>query len=469
MDLIVIGAGPAGAAAAMEAAALGLRTVLVEDEAAAGGQVYRAPNATRRPEASPERRAGDELRQALAASGVEAFFGHQVWSVASGYRVDALSDTGSRHWQAPALIVATGALERVVPFPGWTSPGVIGLAAATVLLKAHGVLPGQRTLVAGCGPLLAAVGAGILKMGGSVAAVVDLAGPGDWLARLPALAARPALLARGAGWLGQLKRAGVPLMARTTITEITPVAGGLRVHLAPVDAAGRPQGAAQVLEVDAVAVGHGLLPSTEVTRLLRADHRFDEDTGSWCPVLDAEGRSSRAGLYVAGDGGGIRGAAAAPLAGRLAALAAVLDLGRIDQGEYGRRAAPLRRELAKARRFGGAMASLMAPRPGQFETIPQEAIICRCEDVSRGDIERAAADGARDVNQLKAWTRCGMGPCQGRVCGDTAAAILARHHGIDRAAVGLFTGRTPLRPLPLKQLTGEYGYADIVLPPPAPL
>ncbi|MBI0436101.1 NAD(P)/FAD-dependent oxidoreductase [Roseomonas sp. KE0001] len=468
-DLIVIGAGPAGIAAALRASALGLRVVLLDDQPQAGGQVHRAPAGTRPVPPSPEARTGTVLRDGLAGSAVEARPGHQVWSVSADFRVDALGPEGPCHWQAPALIVATGAQERVMPFPGWTLPGVVGLAAATLLLKAHGIAPGARTLVAGCGPLLGAVAAGILKAGGQVAAVADLAAPADWARRLPAMAARPDLLARGAGWAARLRRAGVPLLFRTTVAEVEATATGLRARLCPVDADGRPRPGGTVVEADAVAVGHGLLPSTEITRLLRVEHAFDAVAGNWAARLDGDGRSSRRGLYVAGDGGGIQGAAAAPLRGELAALAAARDLGRLDAGAQDRLAAPLRRRLARAARFGRAMAGLMAPRPGQVEAITPGAVVCRCEDVTRAEIEAAAAEGAREVNQLKAWTRCGMGPCQGRVCGDTAAALLARHHGIAREEAGLFTGRTPLRPLPLAQLTGEFGYADIVLPPPAPL
>ena len=114
------------------------------------------------------------------------------------------------------------------------------------------------------------------------------------------------------------------------------------------------------------------------------------------------------------------------------------------------------------------MAKLMALRPAQVAAIPAETVICRCEDVTRAEIDAAVAEGARTVNQLKAWTRCGMGPCQGRVCGDVVGALLAGAGG-RREAAGLLTGRTPFRPLPLSQLAGEIDYATLNLPPPAPL
>ena len=469
-DLLVIGGGPAGVEAALAGAEAGLRVVLVDEAPAAGGQVYRArPAGFRGASATPESRDGDRLRARLAASRVVAVFDHAVWSVSPGFRVDALGPAGTRSWSARSVIAATGAQERVVPFPGWTEPGVVGLAGATILLKAQHILPGRRTLVAGCGPLLLAVAAGLLKAGGEVAAVVDLASPRDWGSRLPNLAVRPDLLARGAGWLAKVTRAGVPILSRHALLRVARRDGGLRAVVGPVDAARRPlAGLERSFDVDAVAVGHGLTPSTDVTRLLRAEHLFDPARGGWFARRDGDGRTSVTGLSVAGDGGGIAGAAAAALDGRLAGLAAARDLGALSPEAHEAAAAPLRQQSARAHRFGEAMGGLMALRPGQVDAIPQEAIVCRCEDVTRAEIETAMAQGATTANQLKAWTRCGMGPCQGRICGDIAGALLALATG-RHDDVGMFTGRTPFRPLSLDALAGDCAYADIALPPPAPL
>jgi len=243
----------------------------------------------------------------------------------------------------------------------------------------------------------------------------------------------------------------------------------LQAIVGPVDAKGRPaSGPERSFTVDAVAVGHGLVPSNDVTCLLRADHAFDPRRGGWIPRRDAGGRTSIPGLFVAGDGGGIAGAAAAALDGRLTGLAAAFDLGALTPDAHDEHAAWLRRSTARARRFGRAMADLMALRPGQVEAILPDTIVCRCEDVTRAEIDAAMVAGATTLNQLKAWTRCGMGPCQGRICGDIAGALLARTTE-RREEVGTFTGRTPFRPLSLAALAGDCDYADIALPPPAPL
>jgi NAD(P)H-nitrite reductase large subunit len=355
--------------------------------------------------------------------------------------------------QARALILCCGTHERIIPFPGWTLPGVIGLAAATILLKAQGVLPGQRVVVAGAGPLLYAVAAKLLAGGGAVAAVIDAATPGEWLRALPALTARPDLLAQGAAWRAKLLAARVPVLAGAQVTA----AEGDKV-LTNVRAGER------VFQADALCIGHGLVPATEASRTYRARHVHRPEDGGWVPVLDAAQRTSVPFLYAAGDGAGVRGAAAAPAAGRLAARTALHDLGFSSEQAPQEDAA-----LTRARRTGAAMARMMALRPAMIKAIPPETIICRCEGVTRNAIENAAAAGANTINQLKHFTRCGMGPCQGRMCGEAAGALLADACGIGVAEVGFATGRIPLRPVPMEAILGDFDYADIPVPAPAPI
>ena len=413
-DLVVVGGGPAGIEAAHAATRHGLSVTIVDVS-------------------SP----GAEPRRRLASSGVTARFEHAVWSVSPGFRVDALGPEGPASWQARAVIAATGAEERVLPFPGWTLPGVTGLAAAPIK-------PGALTLVAGQGPLLFAAAVAILGAGGRVAAVVDLASRDEWPANGPAI------------W-----HPDVPVLHRHAISSLAEAPGDqLLATLTPVDAAGRPViGDARQFRVDAVMVGNGFTASTDITRLLRVTHHYDGLRGGWVPTLDAACRTTLPGLYVAGDAAGLGRAAA--LDGALGGLTAAYDLGALPAEAYAR-------DAGATGHFDGAMARLVALRPGQVAAIPAETIICRCEGVTRAQIDSAAAEGARTLNQLKAWTRCGMGSCQGRMCGDVAGALLAGEAG-SREAVGQFTGRTPFRPLPLGLLAGEVDYAALTLPPPAPL
>ncbi len=420
-DLIVIGGGPSGIGAATQAAACGLRVLLLDET-----------QSTAAPRSPFDMRCGEA-----------------VWSVSGAYRVDTIGPGGPRHYHAPAIVAATGTQERVIPFPGWTTPGVIGLSATAALLQSHRAPPGRRVLIAGYGPLLAGVAAGVLRRGGQVAAVADLA--------------------PSRGWLARLRHPRVPILHRTAVTEVKPAAAGLDVAVGRIDAAGHalagsPQ---RRFAVDALVVGHGLVPATDITRLLRADHAYDASRGFWHPVADSMGRSSLAGLYVAGGAAGTSGARAAHLSGRITGITVARDMGRMPAAAHARLVRPLRRKLAAALRPGRAMAAMMAPLLGLAEAIPAGTEICPCEHVTRADIDAAVLSGATQLNQLKAWTRCGMGPCQGRICADAAAALLSAH-GITRPKAGQFTGRTPLRPLPLDLLTGDYAYADIALPPAAP-
>jgi NADPH-dependent 2,4-dienoyl-CoA reductase/sulfur reductase-like enzyme len=471
-DLVVIGAGPAGAAAALAASRAGLSVVLLDEAASPGGQVYRAPPAglsVSPGKRGPDDDAGDALRAGIAASSVVWRGSARVWSVSGAFRVDAVTPSGNESFFAPRLVAATGAHERLVPFPGWTKPGVIGLAAATILLKSQGMVPGRRTVVAGCGPLLAAVAGKIVAAGGAVAAVVDLSGPGDWLRALPGLTRRPDLLRQGLGWALTLGAARVPVLFRHGVVAVEGAEACERVVVAPVDAQGRPTGGSlRGYEADALAVGHGLVPGAEITKLLRARHHFDPAAGGWTPVRDAFGRCSVAGLYAVGDGAAVAGAEPARLSGHLAGLAAAHDAGRIPLEAFAREAASVRAGLARMSAFAGAVGRLMRPRPAMVEAIAPETVVCRCEDVTRSEIETAIADGARDINQLKHFTRCGMGPCQGRMCGEMAAELLALQVG-SREEVGYWTGRPPLRPVPLADLLGRFDYGDIPVPTPAPL
>lgn len=471
-DVIVLGGGPAGIAAAVTAAGHGLSVMLLDDAPAGGGQIYKAlPDSFRITDAraaGPDHVAGNRLRHELSASRVQHVPRHVVWLVQPGFVAHALGPDGCTRFDAPALVAATGTYERVIPVPGWTHPGVLGVGAATVLVKRHQILPGARTIVAGCGPLLLAAAAAIVKAGGRVPALVDLNHPADFVRGLPRLARRLDLLNRGAGWMRAIRASGTKVLWRHAVIEVLGDPEVREVVVAPVDDRWRPKLArARRMPADAVALGHGLVPSVEVTRLLGARHRYCAEAGGWIPELDAQLRTSVHGLYAVGDMAGIAGAAAAELRGRLAGLTAAHDLGRIDTDTHARLGRGLRAELRRAERFGSAMSEQMQIRDGLLDSIAPHTIVCRCEDVTRAEIDRALEEGARTLNDVKAMTRCGMGPCQGRMCGEAAAELVARRTG-GRAAAGCWTPRPPLRPVPFDMLTGDYTYAEIMMQAHAP-
>lgn len=469
-DVVVIGAGPAGSAASATAAGLGLATLVLDEARTAGGLIYRAPD----PGLRAHEAEGDALRARLAASGATIAFEHRVWHVAqvgatdhwpAGFEVSAVGPTDNVTVRASAVIVATGVVERWYPRPGWTLPGVLGLGAATVMVKAQRLLPGRRVVVAGPGPLAPLVANLILQGGGKVVALIDPNPLSRWFGVVPSVAKRPGLAAQGGSWLARLVVKGVPAYRGWDVRSIQGREGVESVTFGPVDAQWRPVAGAptRTVEADAICLGYGLTPAAEIYRLLGADEHYVPALGGWIPVQGNGRRTSIARLYAAGDGAGIDGATAAPLSGRLAALSAAFDLQQLDAAAYERERSDIEAEFARAARLGRAMARLVAPVATAMVGVPDETIVCRCEDVTAGAVRAEVAAGVREINALKAATRCGMGPCGGRMCADATAALM-ECAGVSFADIGRPTARSPLRPVPLAALTGSYEYADIPLP-----
>ncbi len=466
-DVAVLGAGPAGMAAATAAAQGGARTVVLDEYPKPGGQVYRAPAEGIAPH-GPDWEIGEVLRDELSRTSAEFFGGCRVWAVAKeplgalvpeAFRLEVLGPADAFTVTAHTLILCPGTYERVVPFPGWTLPGVMGLAAGTILLKSQSVLPGRRVVVAGAGPLLGAVGAGLIESGAEVAALIDVASKGAWVTAIPGLATRPSLLFRGINWAKTIVSHRVTIVSGSRIAEAF---GDEQIRMVAVEAieGGRKR---REFYCDALLVGHGLTPATEASRLLGAEHVYRPEHGGWIPVVDDHQRSSVRGLYIAGDGAGVIGAHAAPITGRAAALAALSDIGLTKTS-----ASLTRQQLRKSRTFAAALSPVWRVPMQLLTAIPNECIVCRCEDVTREELETAIDAGACDMNQLKHFTRAGMGPCQGRMCGETVADLLAARVG-SREQAGCFTPRLPLRPVALNRMIGEFRYKDIPIPAPAPI
>lgn len=452
-DLVVVGAGPAGLSAAATAAGLGLSVTLIDEQPALGGQVWRGLE--RRGPVTRDDRDGLALMAEARAGGVVLRRGATVFDVGfdgAAPTVSWLDAGGVGRAAARALILATGAMERPLPFPGWTLPGVLGVGALQAALKTGGLVPaaaGGGLVIAGRGPLVLLYVEQLLAAGGRVAAILDTTPPGRSVleaARLlpAALAADPATLARGALLMARRAASGIPLHrgVQRIAAEGTDRVTAVRF----TDAAGE-----HVLPCTVLAVHDGVIPNTQVTRMLRLDHAWREAARCFAPVTDAHGRSSRAGVWVAGDGAGIEGAAAAVAAGRLAALDAARAIGRLDEAAFRAGAAgPLQRRAAAGamRRFLDALDPPRDPVDG----LADDTVVCRCEEITAGQIRAAIAGGAAGPNRAKTATRCGMGACQGRMCGPVLTQLVARSTGRAESLVGALRIRPPLKPVPMAAL-----------------
>jgi NADPH-dependent 2,4-dienoyl-CoA reductase/sulfur reductase-like enzyme len=452
----VIGAGPAGLAAALAAAARGVHVLLLDSGAEPGGQFYRQAAPTLRA-SRPERmhhqwRTWERLRDGLAAHRTAGRITHlserHVWSVErqpdQGFVVHALlgpAQEESAAVHADAVVLAIGGYERVLPFPGWTLPGVVTAGGAQAMLKGGLVLPGRRVVVAGTGPLLLPVATGLAAAGAEVAALVESAAPGTFVRHARALAAVPAKLVEGAGFAARLARHRVRLMSGHVVVAAHGDQRIDSVTVAALDGEGRERpGSRRRVACDALAVGHGMLPHTDL-----ADALGCRLAGTAVHVGD-EQRTDVPGVWAAGEATGVGGAALALAEGHIAgrSVAARLRGGVPDPRAW----APAARVRERLRRFSVALDAAYAPPAGWPELVTDETVVCRCEEVTAGSVREAVGVlGAGDLRTVKLLTRAGMGWCQGRMCGPGVAGVA----GCEPAPAR----RVPARPVPLGVLAED--------------
>jgi NADPH-dependent 2,4-dienoyl-CoA reductase/sulfur reductase-like enzyme len=457
--LAVIGAGPAGLAAAAMAAELGLDVAVYDEQAAPGGQIYRGTEGTPIKDPAilgPEYRRGAALVEAFRASGARYHPSCGVWLLTPEREIGVLDSGRARFVQADRVLIVGGAMERPVPFPGWTLPGVMTAGAGQTLLKSAGAVPDKAVVLAGTGPLLLLVAAQYLRAGVTIEALLDMTPAANTLRalpRLPAALSAAGHLAKGIALKREIRRAGVRVVRGVKSLRAT---GGTRLEAVEYSRGGRPE----TLRTGLLLVHFGVIPESNVTRSLGCRHVWDRRQLCWRPALDAWGNTDLEGFAVAGDGAGIGGALAAEQAGRLAALEAARALGRIDAAERDRRAVPLRAALGKELRIRPFLDVLFQPAPELISRLDDDTLVCRCEEVTAGQIREAVGQGCTGPNQLKSFTRCGMGPCQGRQCGTAVSQLIAETLGRPVEEVGAYRIRPPIKPISLTQLAALDGEGE---------
>jgi NADPH-dependent 2,4-dienoyl-CoA reductase/sulfur reductase-like enzyme len=435
-DVVVVGAGPAGLAAAIETARRGLRTLLLDENQAAGGRIWQALEARGGDE---DDAAGISLIREFNASGAEARYGASVWGIEPDGTVFWTCDGRAGSTWARRIVLATGTTERALPIPGWTLPGVMTVGAAQIALKTGRLVPEGNSWIAGQGPLTLLYAVQAIRAGGRFAGILDLSS-----ARWRAVRHLPGAIAdarKGLRWLREIRKARVPIWR----------AGGLRAEgdggLSRISF--NVRGRRRTEPADLLLLHDGVIPSIQITRALGCEHVWDERQRCWRPVTNEWGETNIPGIVVAGDGAGVGGAIAAMLSGRIAGLGCAHALGCIDAATRDAAAAPARTDRAKALASRPFIDTLFAPRPVD----PDDGVlICRCEEVTARQIRDAVKPGCQGLNQLKAFTRCGMGPCQGRMCGTAAAEVLAGARGVHPRDIEPYRTRFPARPLTVGEL-----------------
>ncbi|WP_160737492.1 NAD(P)/FAD-dependent oxidoreductase [Altericroceibacterium endophyticum] len=454
-DALIIGGGPAGQAAAIELANLRLRCAVIDEQARPGGQILRQPpasfEASHWAEEASYRPLKQQLHQFETQSGIDWLGRRSVIGLQSdgtSHSVLISGANGLQQFTAPHVLIAAGCYDLPVAIPGWTLPGAMGAGAMQTLLKAQGILTGERIALAGTHPLMLLIAAQIHAAGGTVA---EVAFDQPFTRFAKAMGRNLGTGLRHAGLLAEagkamltLRRAGVPVRFGRKLQGII----GREQVAGAIFAAGATE---EQIACDSIGLCYGFLPQSDLLRQAGLAVEWAAPAGGWAARHDDWMQSSTPGLWVAGETTGVAGAPIAREEGRIAGLGIARALERITPEDAAEQAKSSRTVLRKMAGFADLLAGLADPREALTRIQPPETLICRCENVSAaaiGDVLRET----QDANAIKRITRCGMGACQGRSCEHALLRMIARETGQSVGQQPGFTARFPARPVSIGDL-----------------
>ena len=454
VDLVVIGCGPAGMSAAITAVNAGLSVVVLDEQKGPGGQIYRniSNSSDKRDDIlGPSYAYGRSLVEAMQKTTVTHISEATVWNISvedasADCMISFSVNNQANEIKAARLIVATGALERPMPIPGWTLPGVLTAGAGQILLKQSGLVVAD-SVIAGTGPLNLLLAQQMIRAGAPPVAIIETQTHQDLIRSMMQIAGALQgwrYLKQGAQMLAEIKRAGVKRFSGACDLKIK---GEGRVETISFSHREKQQS----LDCNTVLLHHGVIPNTQITRSLALEHIWDESQLCFKPLINKWQQTSLNQVYIAGDGAGIGGAKAAEMTGQIAALHVTASANKLTESERDNKVfiirKALQRELAIRPFLDTAYKSAEAILNPNDETI-----ICRCEEITAGEIRRYTKLGCKGPNQTKAFGRCGMGPCQGRYCGLAVTEILSRQNNMHPNEVGYYRIRSPLKPITVGEL-----------------
>lgn len=453
-SIVIVGAGPAGMAAAIEAAASGAAVTLIDEAARPGGQIYRQASGTlseRTFADSAEVRRKHQLLEKFdkVAGQIQYRPAATVYSAFPNGELHVVEGGNSEVLKPDAIVLATGVREVAIPFPGWTTPGVMYAGGVQALLKSQQILPGKRIVIAGCGPLPLVVAAQIIRAGGTVAALASLHSPAAMLRSPSGLWHGQAILAEGVRYASTVLRAGVE-----RLTGYVPVRAIGReqleaVVLARVGADGRAlPGSEREIVCDVLAVNYGFNANSELAAMAGVKMRRDAVTG-WVPITDEHGRTSAPHMFVAGDGAGLRGALVAETDGTIVGAAAARADGVASRSHGTHLAAAFDRRRRQLQFQHAVRGLLHVPLP-LWGIVTDDTIVCRCENIPLSELRSTWAAGHRTPNAIKRNVRIGMGVCGGRTCMHALALLTKLECGEEPSA--MMTPRPLARPVSIADL-----------------
>jgi thioredoxin reductase/bacterioferritin-associated ferredoxin len=460
-ELVVIGAGPGGIQAAVTAAKFGVDVTLIDSSFVPGGQYYKQlPKEFLKDNKNHLHKKAEFLFTELKRSSVHVFMNSVAWGIfhnpKSGlWQVKLQCNNCSSQIEAPIIIIATGAYDRSIAFPGWNLPGVMTAGAAQTMIKNQGILPGKRALLSGSGPLQLAAAANLVDAGAEVIAVLEC---GSRLLRkgishIPAVWGQWGRMHEGLGYAGTLVKAKVPYKLGWSVIKAMGNEKVEEVVIAKVDEIGKPiKGSIQTHDVDALIVGYGLTPSTEFFRLLNCEMKFSPSEGIYIPDRNEYFETSLPGIFAVGDCAGIGGAELAMVEAKITAKRIAWKLGHVSNDQSFKIESSEIRALKKEQRFAKMLGQVFTIPQGLFKLAEEDTIICRCEQVTLSEVNKAISYGAQSVTDIKTITRSGMGNCQGRTCGSILAQILAAELGKPVETSQFLNIRPPVHPLLIEQI-----------------
>ncbi len=456
-ELAIIGGGPGGIVAAIEAAKAGVMVTLLDENPRPGGQIYRQFEKGFKV-TDPEVLGGDyekglDLLNQFSSLGdkIKYMNNATVWGIFDNNTLAFARNGFSSSLSYGKLLVANGAYDRPVPFPGWTLPGVLTAGGAQKLVKTERILPGKKILIAGTGPLQLVLAHQILAAGGKIEAILEAGNLNkNWFQGLRGIWGNWDYLKEGWKYLRSIQKSGVPLLHNHIILEARGDGQVEEAVFAKVDENWRPKpGTERTVKVDTICSGYGLVPSTELTMLAECEHKYDNLLGGYIPVRNENMETTVPGIYAVGDGAGVAGSKVAIEQGRIAGTAIACSLERISKAFADKSIKHARKRLNRYNRLRKVLDQISMPRAGLYELARDDTVICRCEEITLKEIKTAMADSTTQVKDLKRKTRVGMGPCEGRMCGPALIEILRNHSNTSPEGHGYLNPRPPIKPIAL--------------------
>jgi len=460
-DVAVVGAGAAGLSAAKEAANLGARVALIDDNRQPGGQYFRQPPGSFQLSPAAKRNKDRQRFETLCASIDTPLISYRpgatVWDVPDPLTLAITDGARSGRIRARAIVMATGARDRTVAFPGWTLPGVMTAGGVQNLIKGMNIAPPGPVVVAGNGPLLLVAAANLVRAGVRVAAVVEAANqPMRVVYEMANLARAPLILRLAAKYRIALLRAGTPVYRGQTVVAAHGDPSLSSLEIAAIDNAGKiDHSRRRQIDAQTLVVGFGLTPSLELAHLMGAKKEHMPLRGGTTLVRDGRLMTSVPGVFAAGDGATIGGVELSLTEGRIAGIEATVHAGIAGRGDVQTALSRYLRAHRRLCRFRAGLERVFETNANWLDLLTPETVICRCEDVTLSELDLHRAHGSTSPLQLKAATRIGMGRCQGRNCLGTLAALASAHQGVPESSVTMPRARQPARPILLGDLLHE--------------